>query len=139
MHSFGRQCRGQGQVFVKLVRQTERHLLVLGHPIEAWIQQARECLHQDSSRSQAQRERLLQNLEATSDAHRHITKQSQRLTQGKQLAQCKIVNAYDPTIAPSSKARATAPPSLAAKAAFCRSPRPDLSSPAGCPKAIQVT
>ena len=33
MRSFGRQCRGQGRVFVKLVRQTERQLLELGQPI----------------------------------------------------------------------------------------------------------
>ena len=26
LRSFGRQCRGQGKVFVKLVRATERHL-----------------------------------------------------------------------------------------------------------------
>jgi len=93
MRSFGRQCRGQGTVFVKLVRETEGHLFVLGHPIEAWSQQARECLHQDRVRRQAQRERLLRDLEATHTAHRHITQQSQRLTQGKKLAQCKIVNA----------------------------------------------
>lgn len=122
MHSFGRQCRGQGQVFVTLVRQTERHLFVLGHPIEAWMQQARECLHQDSSRSQAQRERLLQNLEATSDAHRHITKQSQRLTQGKQLAQCKIVNAYDPTIAPILKGKSNCPAQFGRKSGILSEP-----------------
>ena len=34
MRGFGRQCRGQGKVFVKLVCQTERQLLELGHPIE---------------------------------------------------------------------------------------------------------
>jgi hypothetical protein len=26
MHRLGRQCRGQGKIFVKLVRDTERHL-----------------------------------------------------------------------------------------------------------------
>ena len=77
MRSFGRQCRGQGKVFVTLVRDTERHLLALGEPMEAWSQQARECLHQDRGRSQAQRERLLRDLEAARTAHRHITKQSQ--------------------------------------------------------------
>lgn len=105
MRRFGRQCRGQGKVFVKLVRATERHLLALGEPIEAWTQQATECLHQDRVRSQAQRARLLRDLEATRIAHRQITKQSQRLTQGKKLSQCKIVNAYDPTIAPILKGK----------------------------------
>ena len=61
MRSFGRQCRGQGKVFVKLVRETERHLLALGNPIETWSQYARECLHHDNGRSTAQRERLLRD------------------------------------------------------------------------------
>jgi hypothetical protein len=92
MRRFGRQCRGQGKVFVKLVRETERHLLALGHPIETWSQQARECLHHDSGRSAAQRERLLRDLEATSAAHRHITTQSQRLTQGKKLGVSQVLH-----------------------------------------------
>ena len=44
MRSFGRQCRGHGKVFVKLVRHTERHLLELGQSIEVWSQQAKEQL-----------------------------------------------------------------------------------------------
>lgn len=55
MRRFGRQCRGQGKVFVKLVRETEQHLLALGEPMEAWTEQARQCLHQDSIRSQGDR------------------------------------------------------------------------------------
>jgi hypothetical protein len=100
MRSFGRQCRGQGKVFVKLVRETARHLFTLGEPIEAWTEHTRACLHQDRTRSQAQRERLLRDLEAASAAHRDIATQSQRLTHGKKLAHGKIVNAYDPPIAP---------------------------------------
>ena len=105
MRSFGRQCRGQGKVFVTLVRDTERHWCALGEPMDAWSQQTRACLHHDRGRRQAQRARLLRDLEATRTAHRHITKQSQRLTQGKKLAHCKIVNAYDPTIAPILKGK----------------------------------
>jgi hypothetical protein len=122
MHRFGRQCRGQGKIFVKLVRATERQLLELGDPIEAWTQQARACLHQDSTRSQAQGERLLRDLEATSAAHRHITKQSQRLTQGKKLAQCKIVNAYDPTIAPILKGKSNCPAQFGRKTGIMSEP-----------------
>ena len=33
MRRFGRQCRGQGNVLVKLVRQSETQLLELGQPI----------------------------------------------------------------------------------------------------------
>jgi hypothetical protein len=92
-----------------LVRETEGHLLALGDPIEAWSQQASAFLHQDHVRSQAQRARLLRDLEATRTAHRHITKPSQRLTQGKKLTQYKIVNAYDPTIAPILKGKSNCP------------------------------
>jgi len=109
MRGFGRQCRGQGKVFVKVVRETERQLLALGEPIEAWTEQARQSLHQDLTHSHAQRQRLLRDLAATSAAHRHITKQSQRLRQGKKLAPCKIVNAYDPTITPIIKGKSNCP------------------------------
>ena len=122
MRRFGRQCRGQGKVFVKLVRETERHLLELGDSIESWTQQASACLHQDSTQSHAQRERLLRDLEATSAAHRHITKQSQRLTQGKKLAQCKIVNAYDPTIAPILKGKSNCPAQFGRKTGIMSEP-----------------
>ena len=122
MRSFGRQCRGQGKVFVKLVRETERHLLALGNPIATWSQHARECLHHDSGRSTAQRERLLRDLEAASAAHRHITTQSQRLTQGKKLAHCKIVNAYDPTIAPILKGKSNCPAQFGRKAGIVSEP-----------------
>jgi hypothetical protein len=122
MRRFGRQCRGQGKVFVKLVRETERHLLALGEPIEAWTEHARQCLHQGSTRSQAQRERLLRDLEAASAAHRSIAKQSQRLTQGKKLAHCKIVNAYDLTIAPIVKGKSNCPTQFGRKAGILSEP-----------------
>jgi hypothetical protein len=122
MRGFGRQCRGQGKVFVNLVRQTERHLLELGYPIEAWTVQARAYLDQERTRSQAQRERLFRELEASCDAHRHITKQSQRLTQGKKLLQCKIVNAYDPTIAPIIKGKSNCPVQFGRKTGILSEP-----------------
>jgi hypothetical protein len=122
MRGFGRQCRGQGKVFVKLVRQTEQHLLALGCGIETWAQDAQACLHQDNALSQAQRERLRRDLEAASDAHRQIAKQSRRLTQGKKLAQCKIVNAYDPTIAPIMKGKSNCPAQFGRKPGILSEP-----------------
>jgi hypothetical protein len=122
MRSFGRQCRGQGKVFVKLVRETERHLLALGDPIAIWTPQARACLHQDRLRSQTQRERLLRDLAATSATHRRITTQSQRLTHGKKLAHCKIVNAYDPTIAPILKGKSNCPAQFGRKTGIMSEP-----------------
>jgi hypothetical protein len=109
MRSFGRQCRGQGKVFVNLVRQTEQHLLDLGASIETWTQEANHLLHQNAQISEAQRQHLLRDLEAASEAHRQVVKQSQRLTQGKKLNQFKIVNAYDPTIAPIIKGKSNCP------------------------------
>jgi hypothetical protein len=79
-------------------------------------------LHHDRGRSQAQRERLLRDLEATRAAHRHITKQSQRLTQGKKLAHCKIVNAYDPTIAPILKGKSNCPAQFGRKTGIVSEP-----------------
>jgi hypothetical protein len=122
MRSFGRQCRGQGKIFVKLVRETERHLLELGDPIATWREPARELLHQDRVRSQAQRERLQRDLETTRAAHRPITKQSQRLTQGKKLLQCTIVNAYDPTIAPILKGKSNCPAQFGRKTGIMSEP-----------------
>ncbi len=44
MRRFGRQCRGQGKIFVKLVRQTETQLLELGSSIAALAQEAHQAL-----------------------------------------------------------------------------------------------
>jgi hypothetical protein len=132
MRGVGRQCRGQGKVFVKLVRQTEQHLLDLGCDIESWTQDAQVCLPQDNSLSQAQRERLRRDLETASAAHRQSAKQSRRLPQGKKLAQGKIVQAYDPTIAPIIKGKSNCPAQVGRKTGL-------LSEPAsGCIFATRV-
>lgn len=122
MRSFGRQCRGQGKIFVQVVRHTERRLLDLGTPIETWSAQASVYLRQDETWSQAQRERLRRDLEATRTTHRHITQQSQRLTQGKKLTQCKIVNAYDPTMAPILKGTSNCPAQFGRKVGLVSEP-----------------
>jgi len=122
MRSFGRQCRGQGKVFVRLVRQTERHVLDRGGSIATWTQDAKELLHQDPALSEAKRARLLRDLEAASEAHRQIVQQSQRLTQGKKLSQCKIVNAYDPTIAPIIKGKSHCPAQFGHKTGILSEP-----------------
>jgi hypothetical protein len=87
-----------------------------------WSEQARELLHQDRVRSQAQRERLLRDLEATRAAHRPITKQSQRLTHGKKLPQGQIVHAYDPTIAPLRKGKRNCPAQFGRKTGIMSEP-----------------
>lgn len=122
MRRFGRQCRGQGKVFVRLVRQSERPLLDLGESIETWSQEVKDLLHQNTNLSEMQREHLLWDLEAASDAHRQVVKQSQRLTQGKKLGQCKIVNAYDPTIAPIIKGKSNCPAPFGGKTGILSEP-----------------
>jgi Transposase DDE domain len=122
MRGFGRQCRGHGKVFVTLVRQTEKSLLELGGSITTWAQEAQDLLSQASHLDEARRRRLLRDLAAASDAYRHITQQSQRLTQGKPLTQYKIVNAYDPTIAPIIKGKSNCPAQFGRKIGLLSEP-----------------
>ena len=122
MRGFGRQCRGHGKVFVTLVRQTEKQLLELGGSIATWAQEAQDLLSQASHLDEARRRRLLRDLAAASDAYRHITQQSQRLTQGKPLTQYKIVNAYDPTIAPILKGKSNCPAQFGRKIGLLSEP-----------------
>ena len=109
MRCFGRQCRGQGKIFVKLVRHTETQLLELDSSIVALAQEAHQALQQAPQLSAAKRERLASALRTAQEAHQQISTQSRRLTQGKKLPHCKIVNAYDPTIAPFMKGKSNCP------------------------------
>lgn len=109
MHRFGRQCRGKSKVFVKVVRQTESHLLTLGNPLAQWGQRAYACLQLDTEISPAKRERLESQLQSALEHHHRIETQSRRLTQGKRLTHRKIVSAYDETIAPIIKGKSNCP------------------------------
>ena len=122
MRCFGRQCRGQGQVFVKLVRQTEQKLLALGEPITALGQQAQQLLDQTTELSDSTRARLADAFNAAISSHEHIRKQSTRLTQGQKLRHCKLVNAYDPTIAPILKGKSNCPAQFGRKAGLVSDP-----------------
>jgi hypothetical protein len=122
MRSFGRQCRGKGKVFVTLVRQTEKQLLDLGESLTTWSQEAKDLLEQAPQLSAVQRGRLQRDLEAASDAHRHLVKQSQRLTQGKALTQDNIVHAYDPTMAPIIKGKSHCPAQFGRKTGILSEP-----------------
>ncbi len=105
MRRFGRQCRGQSKVFVRVVRQTETQLLATGQPVVGLARAAQAQVQSAPHLAEEQRTRLVTQLSVALDAHRQITTQSRRLTQGKSLSQCKIVNAYDPTIAPICKGK----------------------------------
>ena len=122
MRGFGRQCRGQGHVFVKLVRQTEQKLLALGEPITALGQQAQQLLDQTTALSDSTRERLVDAFNTAMSSHTHIRTQSTQLTQGKKLRHCKLVNAYDLTIAPILKGKSNCPAQFGRKPGIASEP-----------------
>jgi hypothetical protein len=122
MRCFGRQCRGQGQVFVKLVRQTEQQLLDLGKPIIALEQQAQQLLTQATALSDSTRARLAEAFNAAMSSHTHIRKQSTQLTQGKKLRHCKLINAYDLTLAPILKGKSNCPAQFGRKPGIASEP-----------------
>jgi len=106
---FGRQCRGQGKVFVSLVRQTETQLLTTGAPVGTLAQAAQAQVQTATALTEDQRARWDTTLSLALLAHQQIVTQSHRLTHGKPLTHCKIVNAYDPTIAPICKGKSNCP------------------------------
>jgi hypothetical protein len=122
MRRFGRQCRGMGKVFVTLVRQTETQLLEMGQQVLPLARAVQEFLHGATSLSEDQRARLDAQLMAALEAHHRIEHQSQRLTQGKALPHCKIVNAYDPTIAPMCKGKSNCPAQFGRKPGIIAEP-----------------
>ena len=122
MRCFGRQCRGQGQVFVTLVRHTEQKLLHLGEPITALGQQAQHLLDHATTLSEAQRQRVAEAFTAVLSRHAHIRKQSTRLTHGQKLRHCKLVNAYDLTIAPILKGKSNCPAQFGRKPGIASEP-----------------
>jgi hypothetical protein len=122
MRRFGRQCRGMGNVLVTLVRQTETRLLEMGAPVLPLAQAAQASLHGATHVSAGQRVRLDTQLTAALEAHHRIARQSRRLTQGKGLAHCKIVNAYDPTIAPICKGKSNCPAQFGRKPGIIAEP-----------------
>jgi len=122
MRCFGRQCRGQGQVFVHLVRQTEQKLLQLGEPIAVLGQQAQHLLAQATTLSDTQRQRVTEAFNAALSRHAHIRKQSTRLIHGQKLPHCKLVNAYDLTIAPILKGKSNCPAQFGRKPGIASEP-----------------
>jgi hypothetical protein len=62
MRRFGRQCRGQGKVFVSLVRQTETQLLATGSPVVKLARGAQESVQRAPQLAEDQRTRLVTQL-----------------------------------------------------------------------------
>ena len=109
MRTFGRKCRGKGKVYLTRVRETEKKLLSIGSKVMPLALAAQMLLQDDAHIEAAKHERLMQELDQALEAHRYIEKQSRQLVNGKKLDRCKIVNAYDPTIAPIKKGKSNCP------------------------------
>jgi hypothetical protein len=122
MRGFGRSCRGQAQVFVTLGRHTEQQLLERGEPITTFAHQAQQRLEQTETLRAPQRERFARQLSTAMSAHEHIRRQSKWLTHGKKLSHCKLVNAYDPTIAPIVKGKSNCPAQFGRKPGIVSEP-----------------
>jgi hypothetical protein len=122
MRCFGRQCRGHGHVFVKLVRQTEQQLLALGEPITVLGQHTQQLLAQATTLSDVTRERVTEAFNAAMRNYESIRKQSKQLTHGKKLRHCKLVNAYDLTIAPILKGKSNCPAQFGRKPGIASDP-----------------
>jgi hypothetical protein len=122
MRRFGRQCRGQGKGLLRLVRDTEARLLDIGQPVVALAQAAQATLQSARHLDQPRRQRLATVLSEALSAHEHIAKQSRRLIHGKRLGHCKIVKAYDPTIAPILKGKSNCPAQFGRKPGLISEP-----------------
>ena len=107
---------------VQLVRHPEPQLLDLGEDIPLLGQQAQEYLGQTTPLSETQRERLSEELTTAMRHHEHIRQPSKYLTQGKKLRHCKVVNAYDPTMAPIIKGKSNGPAQFGRKPGIISEP-----------------
>ena len=122
LRCFGRQCRGQGKVFVSLVRQTETQLLTTGEAVVTLAQTAQAQVQSAAALTEEQRARWDTTLTVALATHQQIVTQSRRLTHGKPLTRCKIVNAYDPTIAPICKGKSNCPTQFGRKPGLIAEP-----------------
>ena len=69
---FGRQCRGQGKVFVSLVRQTEPQLLTTGAPVVTLAPTAQAQIQSAAALTAEQRERWDTTLTGTLATHQQL-------------------------------------------------------------------
>ena len=122
MRRFGRQCRGQGKVFVSLVRQTETQLLTTTESVVALARTAQTQVQNAPPLTAEQRTRWATTLTGAMTTYEQIVTQSRRLTHGKPLTRCKIVNAYDATIAPICKGKSNCPTQFGRKPGILAEP-----------------
>lgn len=109
MRTFGRKCRGKSKVYLALVRETEKKLLSIGSKVMPLALTAQMLLQNDAHIEATQQGRWMQKLDQALEVHQRIEKQSRQLVNGKKLSHCKIINAYDTTIAPIKKGKSNCP------------------------------
>ena len=109
-------------MFVKLVRETETQLLASGQHVGSLARSAQRALQDATWFSTRQHARLATQLTDALEAHQLIEHQSRRLTQGKALPVCKIVNPYDRTIAPICKGKSNCPTQFGRKPGIIAEP-----------------
>ncbi len=122
MRRFGRRCRGMGNVFVTLVRQTATQLLARGRQVVPLAQAVQERLHRGPQLWEDQRAHLDTRRTAALEAHQWSEFQSRRLTQGQALRHGTIVHAYDPTLAPMCKGNSHCPAQFGRKPGMLAEP-----------------
>ena len=122
MRGFGRPCRGQGKVFVSLVRQTETQRLTTGEAVVTLAQTAQAQVQSAAALTEEQRARWDTTLTVALAIHQQSVTPSRRLTHGKPLTRCKIVNASAPTIAPSCKGKSNCPTQFGRKPGIIAEP-----------------
>lgn len=122
MRRFGRQCRGQSRIFLKLVRETEHHLLEAGQAVQALAHQASALLAHTPTLSEPQKQHLAARLQEATANHERLVRQSKRLVNGKKLSHGKIVNAYDTTIAAIVKGKSNCPAQFGRKPGIASEP-----------------
>jgi hypothetical protein len=90
-------------------------VVALVHTAQAQVQRATEL-------TEDQRARWDTTLTLALVTHQQVATQSRRLTHGKPLTRCKIVNAYDPTIAPICKGKSNCPTQFGRKPGLIAEP-----------------
>ena len=119
-------------MLVTLVRPTDTQLLARGHQVLPRARAVQARWHRMMPLSEDQRARVDTQLTTALEAHQRIEHQSRRLTPGKALPHGKIVNAYDPTIAPMCTGKRHCP------AQFGRTPGMIAEPAAGCIVALHL-
>ena len=109
MRRFGRPCRGQGRVCVKLVRETDKQWRDLGQQVGPLAVAAQRVLQEATPWPARQHARLTTQLTTAREAPALLVHQSRRLTHGPALPQGTMVNPDDRTMAPIGQGKSNGP------------------------------